>query len=100
MPFFELVKAPACALGPAPLLGPKPTYVESKKKRKKKGVYATKRSVETVPSVSLDRASGNPWVIGQDLVSQVPGHIPLKESFSDSKTLSSTLGPVIPAPNR
>ncbi len=60
-------------------------------------MYATKRSVETVPSVSL-RASGNPWVIGQDLVSQVPGHIPLKESFSDSKTLSSTLGPVIPAP--
>ncbi len=73
------------------MLGPK------KKKMEKKGVYATKRSVETVLSVSL-RASGNLWVIGQDLVSQVPGHIPLKESFSDSKTLSSTLGPVIPAP--
>ncbi len=93
MPFFELVKAPACALGPAPLSH----ICWVQKKREKKGVYATKRSVETVPSVSL-RASGNPWVIGQDLVSQVPGHIPLKESFSDSKTLSSTLGPVIPAP--
>ncbi len=95
MPFFELVKAPACALGPAPL-----SHICWVKKKKKKGVYATKRSVETVPSVSLDRASGNPWVIGQDLVSQVPGHIPLKESFSDSKTLSSTLGPVIPVPSR
>ncbi len=79
------------------MLGPKKKKKKKKKKREKKGVYATKRSVETVPSVSL-RASGNPWVIGQDLVSQVPGHIPLKESFSDSKTLSSTLGPVIPAP--
>ncbi len=40
---------------PLYMLGPK----KKKKKREKKGVYATKRSVETVPSVSL-RASGNP----------------------------------------
>ncbi len=49
MPFFELVKAPVCALGPAC-----PICVGSKKEKKKeKGVYTTKRSVETVPSVSL-----------------------------------------------
>ncbi len=45
MPFFELVKAPACALGPAPFV---PYILGSKKKKKKKGV-ATKGSVETVP---------------------------------------------------
>ncbi len=49
MPFSELVKAPACALGPAPFvpygLGSKK---KKKKKKKKKGV-ATKGSVETVP---------------------------------------------------
>ncbi len=45
MPFFELVKAPACALGPAPFV---PYILGPKKKEKKKGV-ATKGSVETVP---------------------------------------------------
>ncbi len=45
MPFFELVKAPACALGPAPFI---PYFLGPKKKKKKKGV-ATKGSVETVP---------------------------------------------------
>ncbi len=45
MPFSELVKAPACALGPAPFV---PYGLGSKKKKKKKGV-ATKGSVETVP---------------------------------------------------
>ncbi len=45
MPSFELVKAPACALGPAPFV---PYSLGSKKKKKKKGV-ATKGSVETVP---------------------------------------------------
>ncbi len=48
MPFFELVKAPACALGPAPfvpyILGPKKTN-----KLIKKGGVTTKGSVETVP---------------------------------------------------
>ncbi len=33
MPFFELVKAPACALGPAPFV---PYILGSKKKKKKK----------------------------------------------------------------
>ncbi len=50
MPFFELVKAPACALGPAPfvpyILGPKKIKI---KINKKKGGVATKGSVETVP---------------------------------------------------
>ncbi len=47
MPFFELVKAPACALGPAPFV---PYILGSKKeKNKKKGGVATKGSVETVP---------------------------------------------------
>ncbi len=45
MPSFELVKAPVCALGPAPFC---PIYFGFKKKKKKKGV-ATKGSVETVP---------------------------------------------------
>ncbi len=44
MPFSELVKAPACALGPAPFV----PYGLGSKKKKKKGV-ATKGSVETVP---------------------------------------------------
>ncbi len=44
MPFFELVKAPACALGPAPFV----PYILGPKKKKKGGV-ATKGSVETVP---------------------------------------------------
>ncbi len=42
MPFFKLVKAPACALGPAPFV---PYILGSKKK---KGGVATKGSVETV----------------------------------------------------
>ncbi len=48
MPFFELVKAPACALGPAPFV---PYILGSKKKekKKKKGGVATKGPVETVP---------------------------------------------------
>ncbi len=46
MPFFELVKAPACALGPVPFV----PYILGPKKKKKKGV-ATKGSVETVPQV-------------------------------------------------
>ncbi len=49
MPFVELVKAPACALGPAPFV---PYILGSKKnkknKNKKRGV-ATKGSVEIVP---------------------------------------------------
>ncbi len=45
MPFFELVKAPACALGPAPFV----PYILGSKKKKKKGDVATKGSVETVP---------------------------------------------------
>ncbi len=45
MPFFELVKAPACALGPAPFV----PYILGSKKTKKKGGVATKGSVETVP---------------------------------------------------
>ncbi len=48
MPFFELVKAPACALGPAPFV----PYILGPKKNKqliKKGGVATKGSVETVP---------------------------------------------------
>ncbi len=45
MPFFELVKAPACALGPTPFV---PYILGSKKKKKKWGI-ATKGSVETVP---------------------------------------------------
>ncbi len=44
MPFFELVKAPACALGPAPFV----PYILGSKKKKGGGV-ATKGSVETVP---------------------------------------------------
>ncbi len=44
MPFFELVKAPACALGPAPFV----PYILGLKIFKKGGV-ATKGSVETVP---------------------------------------------------
>ncbi len=44
MPFFELVKAPACALGPATF----DPYNLGSKKKKKRGV-ATKESVETVP---------------------------------------------------
>ncbi len=47
MPSFELVKAPACALGPAPFV-PYSLGSKKKKKKKKKGV-ATKGSVETVP---------------------------------------------------
>ncbi len=46
MPFFELVKAPACALGPAPFV---PYILGAKKKKKKGGGVATKGSVETVP---------------------------------------------------
>ncbi len=45
MPFFELVKAPACALGPASFV----PYILGSKKKKKKGGVATKGSVETVP---------------------------------------------------
>ncbi len=45
MPFFELVKAPACALGPAPFV----PYILGSKKKKKKGGVATKGSVETFP---------------------------------------------------
>ncbi len=58
--------SPSLCLGPHSfcpnILGPK--------NKIKKGVYATKRSVKTVPSVSLCRASGSPWVIGQDLVTR------------------------------
>ncbi len=45
MPSSELVKAPACALGPAPFV----PYGLGSKKKKKKRVVATKGSVETVP---------------------------------------------------
>ncbi len=38
MPFFELVKAPACALGPAPFV----PYILGSKKKKKKGVSLPK----------------------------------------------------------
>ncbi len=41
---FELVKAPACALGPAPL-----SHIFGFQKKKKKKGVATKGSVETVP---------------------------------------------------
>ncbi len=88
-------------LSPGLCLGPHSfcPNILSPKKNKNKGVYTTKRSVETVPSVSLCRASGSPSD-RPGPSDQVLGHIPLKESISDSKTLSSTLGPVIPAPIR
>ncbi len=57
MPFFELVKAPACALGPAPFV----PYILGKKKKKKGGV-ATKGSVETVPQqAGAEQAVASKW---------------------------------------
>ncbi len=50
---FELVKAPACALGPAPFV----PYILGSKKKKKKGCRY-QGSVETVPQ-KLVQASGS-----------------------------------------
>ncbi len=56
MPFFELVKAPACALGPAPFV----PYILGQKK--KKGGVATKGSVETVPQhAGAEQAVASEW---------------------------------------
>ncbi len=57
MPFFELVKAPACALGPAPFV----PYILGPQKINKKGV-ATKGSVETVPQQACaEQAVASEW---------------------------------------
>ncbi len=57
VPSFELVKAPACALGPAPFV----PYSLGSKKKKKKGV-ATKGSVETVPQQACaEQAVASEW---------------------------------------